>query len=448
LRAGDLIRFGIRALTEKKLRATLTIIGILIGPATIVALEGATQGYSNATSSRFSNVGADTLYVSAIGRGTSVTSTDVPEISALPEVSYVIPYVELGGTVSQGGQSIGVDVVGVDFTQLSHALPSLSLGQGTVPSASDQTGAAIGYSVAYPDFTGASNTSLGQVISVSGIGRSAFGFAVAGGSFSSFSGSPSSAGTSARSFVVEGIYDQYGQGFGINPDDTIFVPLESAQLIAKSQTYSGVVVVASSAAAVNDVETELTDLLGTSIRVTNAGSIVSTIQSVTSGTDTLLLAVGATSVLVAFIGIMTTMLTSVMERTKEIGVLKALGSSSRGIMLAFLVEASITGVIGGVIGAGVGFGLSFLVIGYLGGSIAGLGGLGRGATSAATSGGGFSSFGLGGSSASTTLTITPAITPELVALSILLAVAVGTLGGLLPAWRASRLNPVEALRRS
>ena len=180
--------------------------------------------------------------------------------------------------------------------------------------------------------------------------------------------------------------------------------------------------------------------------MTNAGSIVSTIQSVTSGTDTLLLAVGATSVLVAFIGIMTTMLTSVMERTKEIGVLKALGSSSRGIMLAFLVEASITGVVGGLIGAGVGFGLSYLVIGYLGGSIAGLGGLGRGGTAAA--GGGFASFGAGGSSASTTLTITPAITPELVALSILLAVAVGTLGGLLPAWRASRLNPVEALRRS
>ena len=448
MRAGDLIRFGVRALTEKKLRATLTIIGILIGPATIVALEGATQGYSNATSSRFSNVGADTLYVSAIGRGTSITSTDIPDISALPGVSYAIPYVELGGTVSQGGQSIGVEVVGVDFTQLSHALPSLSLGQGSVPSASDQTGAAIGYSVAYPDFTGATNTSLGQVISVSGIGRSAFGFAVAGGSFSSFSGGSTSSGTSARSFVVEGIYSQYGQGFGINPDDTIFIPLTSAQLISKSQTYSGVVVVASSAAAVSDVETELTDLLGSSIRVTNAGSIVSTIQSVTSGTDTLLLAVGATSVLVAFIGIMTTMLTSVMERTKEIGVLKALGSSSRGIMFAFLVEASITGVVGGVIGAGVGFGLSYLVIGYLGGSIAGLGGLGRGGAAAAGSGGGFASFGAGGSSASTTLTITPAITPELVALSILLAVAVGTLGGLLPAWRASRLNPVEALRRS
>jgi ABC-type antimicrobial peptide transport system permease subunit len=145
------------------------------------------------------------------------------------------------------------------------------------------------------------------------------------------------------------------------------------------------------------------------------------------------------------------MFTTVMERTTEIGLLKALGESSRGILFSFIAEASITGFLGGVIGAGVGVVLSFFVISALSGTLRlpGTGGFGGGATAVAR--GGAVSFGrasVAASSSASTLTITPAISPEIIVLAVLIATVIGTLGGLMPAWRASRLTPVEALRRS
>jgi len=446
VRATDLFRFSTKALTERKLKAILTIIGIMIGPATIVALVGATQGYSNAASGRFSSLGATTVFVSPVGRGTTLTSDDISTVEALPGVSSVLAYDEISGQISQGGETVGVTVIATDLTQLEAVIPTLTLAEGSVPASSDQVGAVIGNSIAYPGISGANNVSVGQVLTLSNVGRSSFTFgggAVAFGGGGATGGSGSSA-TTQRSFVVGGIYSRFGQGFGIDPDTSVFVPLSTGQLILHSASYSGIMVVASSAGAVSDVITEIDNLYGQNVRTTSADSLLSSIQSVTSGTTTLLEAVAATSVLVAFIGIMTTMLTSVIERTKEIGILKALGTSSRGIMLTFIAEALVVGLAGGILGAVAGVGLSYLIINLLSRSSLGLGG-----------GAGGVSFVSGGraavassSTASTTLSIAPAITPEILAVAVLLALAVGVVGGLLPAWRASRMNPVEALKRS
>jgi len=451
LRTTDLLKFSTRALTERKLKAILTIVGIMIGPATIVALVGATQGYSNAATGRFSSLGATTVFVSPVGRTTTLTSDDVSTIQNLSGVSHVLPYDEISGQITQGGETVGVAIIATDLSQLSQVIPTLTLRTGSVPSSTDQVGAAIGNSVAFPGISGANNLSVGQVVTVSGVGRSSFTFG--GGSVAFGGGAPSSSGSSAassastkRSFVVDGIYGYFGQGIGIDPDTSVFVPLSTGQLILKSASYSGIMVVASSPSAVNNVITEIDDIYSTSVRVTSISSLLSSIQSITSGTTTLLEAVAATSVLVAFIGIMTTMLTSVIERTREIGILKALGTSSRGIMLTFIAEALVVGIAGGVLGAVTGVGLSYLIISLLSRSTLGLGGAGGGGGAAVT----FATRGAtaSASSASATLSITPAITPELLGLAVVLAVGVGVVGGLLPAWRASRMNPVEALRRS
>jgi putative ABC transport system permease protein len=445
-----LVKYAMHALTERKLRAVLTVLGIVIGPATIVALVGATQGYSNASTAQFSTLGATTLFVSPVGRSATLTASDVSLIQNFTGVSAALGYQQANGEVTDGSYTYSASVVAIDFSQLSAAFPTLKLGQGSVPAASDLVGAAVGYSIANPGLQGAGNFTVNQVVSVSGLGRSAtFFFGGNAIGFAQFGQAQASSASTKKSFVIRGIYDEFGSGFTISPDTTIFIPLAAGEQVLKSSTYTGIMVVASSPGAVTEVTNELTAQYGTNIRVTSVSSLLSSIQSVTSGTTTLLEAVAGTSVLVAFIGIMTTMLTSVIERTREIGVLKALGSSSGGIMAVFLTEAVVTGLIGGFIGVGTGYALSFLVIGALSGTlrIPGLGG--GGGPRLASAGRGAASFvGPTSSSASSTLAITPAITPEVIVLAVVLAVAVGTFGGLIPAWRASRMNAVEALRRT
>jgi putative ABC transport system permease protein len=422
LRLRDIGRFAWKAMTDRKLRATLTIIGIVIGPATIVALLGATQGLSNSVSTEFAKTGTSNIYVTALGRGSTLGSTDVSTISSMAGVKSVVPYYSLSGTISQestqGATVTSVEIVGVNFSQLSVAFPSLSLATGSLPSSSNLEGAAVGYSVAYPGTAGASNLTVNNVVKVS---FSSFGGGFGGPVSTSISGS--------KSFIVTGVYAQYGTGFTISPDDALFVSLQEGQQITKSVDYTGLIVVAAGPSTVSQVDTEITDQYGSTVRTETVSTILSTVQSVDSELGTILASVGGISVLVAFVGIMTTMFTNIIERTREIGILKALGYTSSNIRSAFLIEATITGFLGGVIGAAVGAGLSYFIIGFFSSGIS-LGGLGA----------------VGRAASSSSVVLTPAISPELILFAVGLATAVGALAGLLPAWRASRLVPVQALR--
>jgi putative ABC transport system permease protein len=443
MRLEDLTRFAWRALTDRKLRAALTIIGIVIGPATIVALLSVTQGFGNAVTGALASTGSTSIFVTASGSGSYLTYTDVPVIQKMPGVSVVIPFWLLTGTIKQGTQTTTVQVMAGDFSKLDAFLPGLTLSTGRQPSSSDLAGADIGYSIGYPDLPGAANVSVNQIVSVS----------IPTGAISS-SGAQTE---SEKSFVVRGIFDKFGEGLFINPDTGIFVPLSEGQSLEHTDHYSGIVVVASSASTVNEVLNELTNQYGTTIRAISVSSLVSAISSITGALGLILSAVAGISVIVAFIGIMTTMFTTVVERTKEIGVLKALGYKSSNILSLFLAESAITGFIGGVIGASVGAGLSFVISDVFqslssrssssspsSATSANRAGLGLGG------GGGFGGGGLGGGSSGSgsglsALHITPALTPELIIAAIALATAVGAFAGLLPAWRASRLLPVEAL---
>lgn len=438
MRFRDLVLLAAGAMADRKIRAALTIIGIVIGPATIVALVAATQGYNNASQAQFEKLGATTIFVSS---SVNLTQSEIGEIQRLEGVSAVIPYYELSGSINIAGSSQGVSLIAANIGELEFVLPSLSLHEGSIPSASDETAAVIGSSVAYPDVSNALNLTINDILTVSQIQAQNFAFSiVGGGGFQISSGHPGGGGSStpavSRSFTVSGIYNPFGQGLVIDPDSTIFVPLSVAQSITHVYTYTNVLVKASSAKAVNQVASEITSLFGsTKVHASTVSSLLSALASVSQGTTTLLEAVAGISVVVAFIGIMTTMFTSVLERTKEIGILKALGASGRNIMLTFLSEAGLTGFVGGLVGAGIGAALSFLVVYLLSGGGSSSGGpnpSGEGPNKLASS--------------STSLAITPALSPELLIAAIVLASAVGMLAGLIPAWRASKMPPVDALR--
>ncbi|MEM4273400.1 MAG: FtsX-like permease family protein, partial [Candidatus Caldarchaeum sp.] len=165
------------------------------------------------------------------------------------------------------------------------------------------------------------------------------------------------------------------------------------------------------------------------IRVFSITAISETVQQIIGTLNVFFSSVASMSLLVAFLGIMTTMFTSVNERVREIGLVKALGFKTRDVMLNFLTEAFIIGLIGGVVGTAAGVATSFVLADIFSGPPA------ESRPGTFTTGG------------PQEVRITPVITVELVATGVLVAVFVSILAGLIPAYRASKLEPIEALRR-
>ena len=413
----DIFTFAFDALRERKLRAALTIIGVAIGPAAIVALIGATEGFSQAVSAQFDKMGVTTISVMPVGRGVTLTATDVATLQKIEGVKYVIPYYLVRATLRYGGAATSAYVVALDLTKLTLLFSDIKVVSGSMPTSSELSSAIVGFRLANPADPETPPIQLYQVVTASLQG-----------------------GTS-RSFLVKGVLSKFGVGLFISPDDTLFIPLESGRLLTGTTHYTGVFVIASSREVVNDVTNSISSIYGNKVRIQAVSSILSTIQSITGSVSTILASIASISVVVAFMGIMTSMFTSVYERTREIGVAKAMGYTNTAILLLFLAEATLTGFIGGTIGSAAGAVLSNFLLSLFGGGIrfGGPGGFGGAPP------------GVAGRAASTTvsastLQITPVITPQLILLAILLATAVGALAGLVPAWRASRLTPVEALR--
>lgn len=407
-----MMRLAWGALKNRKLRAVLTILGITIGPAVIVALVGATQGYGAVVTSRFNSLGATTIFVMGGGprSGTfHLNNMVVRVISQIPNVTAVVPYYSIQGTTTGTSTATSISIIATDVSKLTSVMPGLSVAEGSLPTSPSQ--AVIGNTIANPT-DGSQPVYLNAVISTSINRRSG-----------------TRVQTITRAFVADGILQPFGQSFFLNPDTTVFVPLAEGQSITGSSDYSGLYVIASSTSSVTSVQSAISDYYGNKVRVMAVSSILSTIQSISSGTDTILISVAFMSVIVAFIGIMTTMFTSVAERTREIGILKSLGFAPRDILGMFLSESVLTGAIGGFVGICLGTALSYIVVGMFGGTALGIG-----------------FGGPPGARSASTLVITPIITSVLLVETFILAVGIGAIAGLLPSWRASKMIPVVALR--
>lgn len=407
----DIFTFAFDALKERKLRAALTIIGIAVGPAAIVALIGAAEGFSQSVSQQFDKMGVTTINIMPVGRGVTLTSADVEALQKIEGVSHVIPYYSFRATVRYGGTQTQASVVALDLTKISTLFPGIEISSGSMPTGADLTSALIGFRLANPQDPETPPLQPYQVVTTT-------------------------LQTASRSFLVKGVLTEFGQGLFINPDDTIFIPLESGRLIAGRTQYTGMYVIAASRDAVSGVSNAITNIYGNGVRILTVTSILSTIQSITSSMTTILASIASVSVVVAFMGIMTSMFTSVYERTREIGVAKAIGYTNTDILLFFLGEAVLTGFIGGVIGSSAGAVLSNFLLTIFGGGMGfRIGPAAPPAMQASRT-----------TITQTQLHIAPAITPQLILLATLMATAVGALAGLIPAWRASRLTPIEALR--
>ena len=390
-----------------KLRSSLTILGIVIGVAAVIALMSIGRGAEADIVSRIEGLGSNLITISpgaftfggvrsAAGSVQTLTQEDATVISEqVAYVDVVAPSYSTNLQLVVGGENMNSRVTGITPGYMQAY--NLNLADGAFISEYDyQRGAKVavlGSNVAETLFEG--TDPVGQQMRMgSNIVR------------------------------VIGVLESKGGMMG-SSDNAILIPLTALQqMVARTLTSQGERVVSSIALTVTDEEQasyvveEITNLLrdhhqlgpgvDNDFRITSMEEISSTLSE-TIGTLTILLgAIAAISLLVGGIGVMNIMLVSVVERTREIGIRKALGARERDIWGQFLIEAILLTFTGGIIGVIIGWVVSYIV----------------------------SSMGL----------VTTLVSADIVILAVSVSVGIGLFFGFYPAWNASRLNPIEALR--
>ncbi len=390
-----------------KLRSFLTILGIVIGVAAVIALMSIGRGASADILSRIEGMGSDLISISpgastfggvrsAAGSVRTLTQEDAEAIAEqVAYVNLVAPTYSTSLQIVVGGENMNSQVTGVppEYQEIQN----LEIANGAFFSD-------------YEYQRGAKVVVLGSEVK------------------ETLFGDTNPVGQQIRMgnniVRVIGVMESKGGGFG-SQDSSILIPLTAMQqIVAQPRTSQGERVVSSIALTVSDEEQadyvveEITSLLRTrhrlgpnvddDFRIMSMQEIAETITEAT-GTMTLLLgAIAAISLLVGGIGVMNIMLVSVLERTREIGIRKALGAREHDIWIQFLIEAALLTFAGGIIGVVAGWAVSYVV----------------------------SSMEL----------MTTVVTADIVILAVSVSVGIGLFFGFYPAWNASRLNPIEALR--
>ena len=418
MKLNDIIKLSMNSLSHRGLRSWLTILGIVIGVAAVVSIISIGSGTQQVISAQLGGLGANIFTISSgfsrasrgfFGGGfegprqattqtQNLTNKDIQVIKSIPGVQFVDGIVSSRVDVVYLGQTASVSLQGVNpLAWREMTTDELDSGRYLAPS--DGNVIVIGYSIANTMFK--KPLLINTQISIEG-----------------------------KMFSVVGILKESG-GFG-GDDNTIFMPISAARTIITnvvSNQFSSIQVMVADSASVDTVVNNTEERLLLSrhetentkdFTISSVQQIQSTISSVMGTLNLFLTGIAAISLLVGAIGIANTMFMSVMERTRQIGILKALGATNSEVMKLFLLESAMIGFIGGLIGIFLGF-IASGAISELGVRMMGTGvrGIGNGIT---------------------------VITPELVFFAVGFSVLIGVVSGLFPARRAARLQPVEALR--
>lgn len=390
-----------------KLRSSLTMLGIVIGITAVIALMSIGRGVEAEIMSEIEKFGSNLVFITpgwtteeeawaAAGSAQTLTQEDAAAIAEqVPSVSSVAPVLASNLQAVVGGENVRAQVSGVTPEHMQ--VNNLEIAHGAFFTEYDYQRrarvAVLGSDVKETLF--GDTDPIGQQMWMGGIVVRVIG-------------------------VLEGKGAMEG-----SPDDNIFIPLTTfQQTVYQPRTAQGdhvvhyITLTVSEGEQGNYVIDEITELLRSrhqlaahaddDFEIISMEEIIETVSQIT-GTMTLFLGVIAgISLLVGGIGVMNIMLVSVMERRREIGILKALGATGRDIWTQFLMEAAFLTLAGGIIGIALGWGLSYIV--------------------------------------SSTGQIPSVVTADIIILAVSVSVGIGLFFGFYPAWKASRLNPIEALR--
>ena len=392
------------AILANRMRSILTMLGVIIGVASVIALMAIGNGFSQDITGEITSIGTNLVSVFTdfdnSGGYPALSMDDVDALSNplnVPAVTEVSAVVQGNQTVVAGGESMATTVSGATANYLAmNNLDSFQLGDGLNQNDVDTSArvAVLGAGVASDLF--GSEFPIGDQVRINGV-----------------------------SYEVIGVLEESGGGLAGNTDDSVFVPITTAQSrLFTDRTRQGEKIVSTITAqaagpeavdaAINQITATLRDqhniIYGDEddFTIFDQSSLLDTVNTVIGSLTAFLGAIAAISLLVGGIGIMNIMLVSVTERTREIGIRKAIGALRRDILIQFILESMVLSLLGGAIGILLGWGISML--------------------------------------AGMVFDLTMAVDLGTIALSASFAAAVGLIFGIYPAWRASNLRPIEALR--
>jgi putative ABC transport system permease protein len=432
------------AINERKVRSALTILMVLVGSSLLVAVGAFGAGFADFFNKQFSNLAPNILFVSSVQREGDDTGGSVGSVAptpsakitlnaavesrlrSLPYVEQVIPSYQSDISVGSGAESKSFSVLSMDPTKLLVIAPSLDLTEGsTFPSPADPTAILVAEDIAFPPGEATPFINLGQSVRLT---------------YSFVEPETGEAKEESKSFVVRGIIESTG-----NPtvDNAVVIGLQPGDtLLQRAGKYDSLFVAAVSADFVNLVEEEIRTIYGNDIGITTVQAILETIEEFTGGINSFLSSIAIISLVVGAVGIITTLYTSVVERIREIGTLKAIGAKNITILGLFLIEAVLIGIIGATLGLGAGIGMGYMLVSSSPG----------GGTSDEEENGATSPGSSGGDTQTSTQepqqaeSFTPVFLVEDMMRVWLISVGLSMVAGFYPAWKASRYLPVDALR--
>ncbi len=409
----DSFFIAIRSLSANKLRSALTMLGIIIGVGSVITLMSVGKGAQASITSTFEELGTNQVYVMSQTPGVtgvaalqmatpSLTLEDAEAIAdRIPSVIEVAPVSENYVEMTAGDESTVAVIEGTtpEFERVYNYPAASGRFISDRDVSSRDTVVVLGDKIAKDLFD--TEDPVGQKVKISG-----------------------------RQFTVIGVMEaKGGQMMGVSMDAIIVVPITTyqarlfpRQTIRGDEAIQSIVAQVASAELIGEASDDISELLRRRHRIDEGEEddfaimtqeqVLGMLEQVTGIFTIVLGAIASISLLVGGIGIMNIMLVSVTERTREIGIRKAVGGKRRDILLQFLIEASMLSLVGGGVGIIGGWLLSVLI----------------------------SKVDLGGT------TLQAAVSPDIIILAISVSVFIGLVSGMYPAMRAARLNPIDALR--
>ncbi|MDR0569673.1 MAG: ABC transporter permease [Clostridiales Family XIII bacterium] len=380
---------ALKSMKTSKMRSFLTMLGIVIGVASVIILISIMNGLSDQITSNLKNAGTDNITVNVFGRGgnRSFQYDDMERVVAENPTFFTSfsPNVNASVTVKNGTKSVSTSVRGTN--EYYQDIQSVEVEAGRFLEFVDverlQKVCVIGSYIAEELFDG--SVYEDSTVKING-----------------------------STYAVVGVLKETAKSEEASADDIVYIPYSTATRLSGNSNIGNWVVKAADVSNIDAAITELRDKLylvygdSSSYRVSSMSQLIETLNEITSSISMVLVGIAGISLVVGGIGIMNIMLVSVTERTREIGIRKALGARRRAILSQFIIEAATTSAAGGIIGIILG-----IVLALVAGSLL-------------------------------DMAVKPSINAVLIAFGV--SVAIGMVFGYFPAGKAAKLHPIDALR--